>query len=182
MKKIMTVVGLFAIFAIISSNMCQNEKASVNLYAQNLPGGSVKIDTVSNIFSITFAPSYPGCITAIGADSLMFDNTVFQYLPDSTKTYGVFSHPVINYFPPNRIAFGFNNGTIPICNFSKKPIFTIAFKVIGNIDSPILKYFQMSGISIKNGDNDIAFRKETARLPIWVMVYFSFNWIIKSYQ
>lgn len=178
MKKAMPVLFVSAIVILTIFNFCQDEKANVNLYAQNIPAG-VKIDTVNSIFSVTFAPQFRGCITAIGAD-LIFDETAFEYLPDSTKKYGVFSHEVINFFEPNRISFGFNS-SVDVCSFSKdKPIFTIAFKVKDEIDG-VLKYFELQNVDIQRNGKQIKFRQETATLPVFAMQFFSFNWIIEVY-
>ena len=178
MKKIVPFLFVGAIIVLTVFNFCQDEKVNMSMYAQNLPAG-VKIDTVNAIFSITFAPRYPGCITAIGAD-IIFDETTFEYLPDSTKKYGVFQHEVINFFAPNRIAFGFNSSE-NVCGFTKdKPIFTIAFKLKDEVDG-VLKYFELQNVDIQRSGKQIKFRQETAKLPIFAIQFFLIEWIVRSY-
>ena len=180
MKKVIPFLFLGAVIVLTIFNFCQDEKVNMSMYAQNLPG-TVKIDTVNAIFSVTFAPKSPVCISSVGAN-LYFDETVFEYLPDSMKVYGTFATEAVNFFEPNRIAFGFASNS-DVCGFDgTKKIFTIAFKVRDTINEPILKYFELKDIEIyRDGTKIVPYRKDTARLPVMIMRLFSFNWIIRSY-
>lgn len=180
MKKAMSTVVLGAIVLLMIFNFCQEEKVSTILYAQNLQAG-VKIDTVNSIFSVTFAPKSPVCISSIAAN-LYFDEAVFEYLPDSTKVYGLFVTEAVKFWEPNRISFGFASNS-DICGFDgTKKIFTIAFKVKDFSGEPILKYFELKDIEIyREGTKIVRYREDTTKLPVFAMQLFLFNWIIRSY-
>lgn len=180
MKKIASVTAGLLLITIIITILCQINATNLNLYAQNLPGVA-KIDTVNNIFSITFAPKSPVCISSIAAN-LIFDESSFEYLPDSMRVYGTFSTEAVNFFAPNRITFGFASKA-NVCGFNgTKKVFTIAFKVKDSINDPILKYFELQDIEIyRDGTKIVPHRKDTAKLLVMIVKLFSFNWIIKNY-
>lgn len=180
MKKVIPYVFVSAIIILTIFNFCQEEKIGLNMYAQNLPG-QVKIDTVNYVFSLTFAPKSPVCLSSVAAN-LYFDETAFEYLPDSMKVYGVFATEAVNFWTPNRVSFGFASN-VNVCGFNgTKKVFTIAFKVKETLTEPMLKYFELKDVEIyKDGTKIVPHRKDTARLPIWVIQLFMFNWIIRSY-
>lgn len=179
MKKIASVTGGLILITIIITILCQMNATNLNLYAQNLPG-IAKIDTVNNIFSITFAPVAPICISSVTAN-LIFDENSFEYLPDSMRVYGTFQTEAVRFWTPNRIAFGFASN-VNVCGFDgTKKIFTIAFKV-KDINEPMLKFFELKDIEIyRDGNKIVPYRKDTVRLLVMIVKLFWFNWIIKNY-
>ena len=179
MKKVMPVIFVSAIIILTIFNFCQDEKVGMNMYAQNIP--IVNIDTVNSIFSVTFAPKSPVCISSVAAN-LFFDETAFEYLADSMKVYGTFATEAVNFWTPNRISFGFASN-VNVCGFDgTKKVFTIAFKVKDTLTEPILKNFELKDIEIyRDGTKIVRHRADTAKLPIWIEQLFMFNWIIKKY-
>jgi len=179
MKKVMPILFVSAVVILTIFNFCQDEKVGLNMYAQNLP--AVKIDTVNSIFSVTFAPKSPVCISSVAAN-LYFDETAFEYLPDSMEVYKTFETEAVKFWTPNRVSFGFASNT-NVCGFNgAKKVFTIAFKVKDTLTEPVLKYFELQDVEIyKDGTKIVPHRKDTAKLPIWVTQLFMFNWIIRSY-
>ena len=181
MKK-MSLLFVLAVIAITIFNFCVADKSQMdlNLYAKST--AIAKVDTVGDMFSITLAPISNKCITAFGIDSLIFDSNSFQYIPDSTKKYGLFSHEVINYFPPNRLAIGFNNGS-PICGLNgSKKIFTLYFKTL-TTDEVNIKNFMATSIEVWLNGVSIPYKKESAKLSVIFksMQLFWLNWITRSY-
>jgi len=170
-------IFIIAIIILIIFNFCQEEKASLNLFAQNQ--GQAKIDTVSNVFSVTFAPKYAGCITALAAN-MYFDENMFEVIEDSTRTYGVFATEAVRFWSPNRIAFAFASNN-DVCKLDNTKLFTMSFKVKETVTDPTLTYFELQNIEIERNGKQIKYREETTNLNLYALQVFLFNWIIRSY-
>jgi len=168
-------IFLIAIIILTIFNFCQEEQASLNLFAQN--AGQVKIDTVSNMFSVTFAPKYAGCVTALAAN-MYFDQNMFDVIEDSTKTYGVFATEAVRFWSPNRIAFAFASNN-DVCKLDNTKLFTVLFQVKETVSDPVLTYFELQDVEIERDGKQIKYRAEN--LQLFAMQVFLFNWIIKNY-
>jgi len=186
MKRLTLFLFISAIFGMTIFNFCISEKdnsVDLNMVTQTIVSQAAKVDTVGAMFSIALAPISNKCITAIGADSFMFDNNAFEFLLDSTKKYGLFWIEVVNFFPPNRIAFGFNN-TAQVCEWNgSKEIFRLYFKTRETADENV-KEFLCNGVQIENNSVIVPYKKESTKLSVIIKKAqtFFFNWIIRKVE
>jgi len=180
MKKL-TYFLLFVGLGITIFNFCSEEKSvDLNMVTKTVQAQAA-IDTVGEMFSIALAPISNKCITAIGADSFMFDSEAFEFLQGLTEKNGFFGHEVINFFPPNRIAFGFNK-EIQVCEWNgSKEIFRLYFRTRETANENI-KEFYCGGVQIENAGTIVPFKKESTKLSVMIKKAqtFFFNWIVRK--
>lgn len=152
---------------------CKENKPKINLNFNN-----TDIVTVTDIFSITFTPEYPNCITELGAN-LLYDNSVFEFVVDSTKLYNIFEFEVINPIESGRIALGLSS-TNPVCSFTtNKYIFSIYFKIKDYTISESMMWLENITILDKDGNN-IIYEEGTNKINLKIAQAFKMNWIIKQ--
>jgi hypothetical protein len=181
--KTLSIVLLIAIIGITIFNFCSDtQSVDLNMVTKTIQAAAV--DTVGEMFSIALAPISNKCITAIGADSFMFDPGAFEYLSDSTKKYGLFFVETVTFFAPNRIAFGFANQTngAQVCNWNgSKEIFRLYFKVREGANENVKDFF-CNAVQIENNGAIVPYKKESAKLSVIFrsMQLFWLNWIVKS--
>lgn len=172
MKKIILVFFAFVIFI-----YCEKKDFKLNTDVGDVT--SVQVDTVSNYFSITFAPTYDGCITEFGAD-LYFDNNLFEFITDSTIVYNNFGFEIVNHIESDRISLGFSSNDI-VCSFTEnKYIFTLFFRVKDSNFTESKMYIDNVVLLDKNGVR-IGYDETSGEVQLVAGIVFKCNWIIKNY-
>lgn len=121
MKRLLIILSLLFV-------LCTNNPEDV--FSQEW---AVIPDTVAfgDTVSVTMVLKYDVCIKAFGFELELCDTSIIEYLPDSTETYGLFDHEVIDYNPEyNILTLGFSNlDSAETCIQKGQPIFTIYFKL-----------------------------------------------------